>query len=174
MQPFSVIQKNLGDWITSQININVFFYNQNAPRMELPCIGLLITSVVQIGYDELIPPKNELGNLILCGPREFTLGLYAFGDGCLNNLEKLRTSLQKPTVKEAFNLNKLVYVRHFGINNVTEVINTGFEERANMDVLFRTVSSVADDIGIIEHVEMTGTYKTPEDEFSETINIDAE
>jgi hypothetical protein len=49
-------------------------------------------------------------------------------------------------------------VQHFPINDITELVGSRFENRAQMDVLFRIAQVYPDILGTIQEAEITENY----------------
>jgi hypothetical protein len=50
-------------------------------------------------------------------------------------------------------------VNHFSINDTSELLDSRFEKRAAMDVLFRIGQDYQDNLGLIETVEVEEIYQ---------------
>lgn len=170
MLTYEELEKAVYDWASAQSEWETIFHDPNAPRPALPYLLLKIDSFVQIGEDCISPPNNE-GECTISGSREFTLSINAYGDEGFAGLLLLRDSLQKPSVQMALNADGLVFVDHHGVKDLTTLLNTSFEQRAQMDVLFRVGNLIVDTVGYIETVEITGTYKNPNGSTAMTENI---
>jgi hypothetical protein len=138
------------------VGVPVIFYNENSPRPSLPYVTLYLQSLVQIGSDYTAPPDNT-GDAEMVGDREFTLQFQSYGGDPITLLENVRTSLQKQTVLDTLRANGIVFVNHFPINDITALLDTEFEARASMDILFRIAQTDEDVSGNIETVEIEET-----------------
>jgi len=151
---FETVKTNLYDWAVSVApGIPVIFYNQNAPRPSLPYITLYLQSLLAIGEDYTTTP-DVIGGVDLIGDREFTLQVQSYGGDPMTLLENMRTSLQKQTVLDTLREDGIVFVNHFPINDITALLDTEFETRASMDILFRIAQFDEDISGLIETVEI--------------------
>jgi len=151
---FSTVKTNIYSWVTSILpSIPVIFYQQNSPRPDLPYITLYLTSLIQVGQD-FVPRPDNTGNLSIIGDREFTIQIQCYGGDPITTLENLRSSLQKETVLDTLRANKIVYVNQFPINDISALLDTLWEPRATMDILFRIAQSETDNHGLIKTVEI--------------------
>lgn len=156
---FTTVKTNLYTWASGVLTgIPVIFFNSNAPRPALPYVTLFLQSLVQIG-DDYIPKPDNVGLSEIIGDREFTLNVQVFGGDPITILENLRSSLQKETVLNGLRANNIAFVQHFPINDITELLDSRFEPRASMDILFRIAQTDSENNGLIETVEI-------EEEFS--------
>lgn len=152
---FEVVKTNLYDWAVSVLPVGVppIFYNENSPRPSLPYVTLYLQSLIAIGEDYTTSP-DAFGDSGLLGDREFTLQIQCYGGDPITILENMRTSLQKQTVLDTLRTDGIVFVNHFPITDITALLDTEFEARASMDVLFRIAQTDTDISGNIETVEI--------------------
>jgi hypothetical protein len=159
----STIKTGLWTWAKTEAGIpeaQVVWAEQNSPQPNTPYVTLRIASLVKVG-DDYIPMPNASGAVKITGNRDFTLGIQGFGPGSLGILETLRGSLAKQSVKETFYAAKIALVNTEDVLNITELVETRFQERGSLDVFLRTYSEVTDNLGAIEKVEVTEEYYDP-------------
>ena len=164
------------DAITS---FQIIWANQNAPRPSTNYITLLIGSFTRIGWDEIGEPDDtetpgEIGGAtIIKGNREFTLSIQAFGSGALQELINIQSKLEMPSVRTAFTAgNGIAIIDAQNVNDLTGLMDSDFEERANLDVKCRIVSPfdavaealATEDEGIIKTVSIN-------EEFDDMMNV---
>ena len=156
---FETVKTNLYDWVLANCpGCSVIFLNENAPRPAQPYVTLFLSSMNQIGED--YTPEADINGLVdMVGDREFTLQIQTYGGDCITRLENLRSSLQMQTVLDTLRTNGIVFVNHFPINDTTELLDSRFETRAAMDVLFRIGQDYQDNLGLIETVEVEEVYQ---------------
>lgn len=156
---FETIKTNLYSWATANSGgASVIFLNENAPRPAQPYVTLFLSSLNQIGED--YTPESDVNGLVdMVGDREFTLQIQTYGSDCITRLENLRSSLQMQTVLDTLRANGIVFVNHFGINDLTELLDSRFEKRGAMDVLFRIGQNYTDNLGLVETIEVEEVYQ---------------
>lgn len=156
---FETIKTNLYSWATANSGgASVIFLNENAPRPSQPYVTLFLSSLNQIGED--YTPESDVNGLVdMVGDREFTLQIQTYGGDCITRLENLRSSLQMQTVLDTLRANGIVFVNHFAISDVTELLDSRFEKRAAMDVLFRIGQNYIDNLGLIQTVQVEEIYQ---------------
>jgi len=161
---FEVVKTNLYDWAVANLPANtpVIFLYQNAPRPETAYVTLYLSSLVQIGNDYVPRPDNQAGIVEQIGDREFTLQIATYGGDCITRLENLRSSLQKDSVLATLQENGIIFVEQFPIQDVTELVASRFENRAQMDILFRMGQTYDDTLGSIETVEIQEIFNNGE------------
>src|SRR5271169_5705583 len=151
---FSTLKTNLYNWAVENIPVGmpVIYYFANSPRPETDYLSLYLASFVQIDWDYTQQPTDDTGISQMVGDREFTLQCQAYGTNSMQVLENLRTSLQKQTVLDTLRVNGIVFVNWFPINDTTQLLNSRFEIRAQMDILFRIAQQYSDNLGVINTV----------------------
>lgn len=156
---FSTVKNSLYNWAVANVpsGMSAVWYFPNAPRPTVDYITLQISSLVQIGWDYIPQPVDDAGNVEGVGDREFTLHVQAYGGDPFTVLENLRTSLQKPTVLDSLRANGIVAVNWFPIQDITDLVDSRFEQRASMDILFRIAQEWIDTLGTIAQVEIEET-----------------
>lgn len=153
---FNQLRNYLYAWANDNtpVNVPVIWYTPNAPRPVLDYVTLNINSVNQIGWDYVPRPTLSSGEVTQVGDREFTLSVQAYGGDVMTVLNNLRSSLQKDSALDTLRSNGIVFVSWFQINNITELVDSRFEQRASMDVLFRIADTYSDTLGTIAQVEL--------------------
>lgn len=171
---YNTVKTSLYTWADSIVNpIPVILYQPNAPRPSLPYVTLYLNSIVSIG-DDYLPRPDSAGDITLVGDRDFTVQVQAYGDNALTILENLRTSLQKPSVLDTLRANGIVFVNSLAINDITALLDTEWEPRGSMDVLFRIAQTDSDNLGVIETVELEEIFSNGQSVvYDETITITA-
>jgi hypothetical protein len=170
---FDSVRTDLYNWAVANVpsGMPVIYYYPNAPRPTVDYVTLYITSVTQIGRDYTSDPSNDAGIANMSGDREFTLQVQAYGDDPLTVLENLRTSLQKESVLDSLRATGISYVNWFPIQDITSLIDSRFEQRGTMDLLFRMAQTYTDTIGVIDTVQVTETVKDQEGNDVEHITL---
>lgn len=169
---FEEVKTHLYEWTVSNLPANtpVIFLYQNAPRPEVAYVTLYISSLVQIGNDYVPRPDNQAGTIEQIGDREFTLQIATYGGDCLTRLEDLRSSLQKESVLDTLRENGIIFVQQFDIQDITELVASRFENRAQMDVLFRIAQTYGESLGSIETVEIQEIFNNGEEDVYDEIH----
>lgn len=155
---FETVRTDIYDWVASIVggSVTVIFENQNGPRPSLPYVSILLTTLTQIGVDYISPP-DAMGDSDIIGDREFNIRIQAYGGDPITQLENIRSSLQKPSVLDTLRANNIVFVDRLSINSVSALLDTEWEARASMDILFRIAQTDSDELGLIETVEVDET-----------------
>lgn len=154
---FAAIKTALHTWAVSVVAVETIFANQNGNKPENPYCTLLVQPVQFLGHDEY--SIDTLGEITYIGQREISVSVQYFGTGAMQNAIDLSESLETFTAREGLQADGLVFVdRASAVNDLSEVEDTGFEERAGVDLLFRTCSERSQSGGLIENTVIIGEY----------------
>lgn len=153
---FETLKNSLYSWAVANVpsGMPVVYYFPNAPRPTVDYVSLLLSTLEQIGWDFRPEPENDDGDVEQVGDRELVVQIQAYGGQVFNVLENLRTSLQKVTVLDSLRANGIVFVSWYPIQDITDLIDSRFEQRASMDVRFRLANVYDDVLGTIAQVEL--------------------
>jgi len=134
----------------------VIFADQNSPRPSDPYAVIRIGTISQLGQDELreIDPDTLLATT--GGQRRATISVDYFGSNALENIMKASNSLEKWSLVDTFNTAGIAFIEKNDIQNLTAMLETKYQQRANFDFFIGFAENVEEDLGIIEEVELTG------------------
>ena len=161
MIDFNAIKISLQEWVvrsTILTDSTVVFSDQNAPRPNKSYISMKILSIIDIGQRDARLPADVNGDSEFVGNKEFTLSMQCHGTDALNILSTLKDSLNAPTELQTLRDNGVVFVDQLLFTDITALLETIWEERGQLDLLFRTVSTSTHNVGIIERVNIDGDY----------------
>jgi len=163
---YNEVRVNLFNWVTANVpaGMPVIMLNQNAPQptavgVPVDYVTIYISSANQIGFDYVQNPLSDAGITNQVGDREFMLSLQAYGGNALTVLENLRTSLQKSSVLSSLRAVGLVYVDWYAITDLTQLIDSRFQNRAVWDSRWRIAQVYTDTVGVIDTAVVTETIK---------------
>lgn len=173
---FNQVMLNIYNWVVANIpgNYPAIFLYQNGPRPTVDYVTINMTSLVQIGEDYTPDPTDDTGIVGMVGDREMTIQLASYGGKNVDPftvMENLRSSLQKQTVLDSLRVNGIIYANHFPINDISVLIDTLYERRAQMDVLFRIGQYYGDNLGDIDTINMTEEIYDPTGTLIQTVDI---
>lgn len=159
---FDTIKISLQEWIvrsTPMSDESVVFNDQAAIRPSKPYISMKLFDIINIGGDDARSLIDDNGDADFIGNREFTLSIQSYGNGNLNNLSLLIDSLNNPNELQLLRDDSLIFVDQLLFSDIPELLETIWEERGILDLLFRTTSISNHQVGIIEGVNIKGDYK---------------
>ena len=158
----ATVEDTIYDWIVSRVKstVTVIFEKENAPRPRTPYISInFITGPIKIGHDEIRHDISDTYNHV--GQRELTASIKSYGTTYLQEMTDLQASLNLRSVHDLFRSKDISFLRAEDISDISTEIETGFENRANLDVTFGLRTNLSEDIGFIESVEVDPLYNTP-------------
>lgn len=158
-------------WIKSEFpNIQVIIEKPNVPRPPLPYFSILLTTPIQkVGSRDSREHVNDT-TWTIGGQRRFTLSVRSYvspkGKGFFNaqnNLVQLQDSLEDENRRNELTIAGLAVWFSSDILDITELLETGYEPRAQFDIEFGIASNREADLGAIEKVKITGTLDGQEE-----------
>lgn len=156
---FTTVKTSLYTWAVSVApGRPVIFWQPNSPRPAVPYITLFLQSIVSVGQDWSAGVTDISGAINQKGDRQFTLSIQAYGGDPLTTLENIRTSLQKQTVLDTLRANGIAFYTALTINDITDLVDSQWERRATLDVLFGIGQVYTDAPGFFDEVEITENY----------------
>lgn len=150
--------------INGYLDIPLMFAEQKILIPEEGVFGTLkmITLPIQTGHDSMRPVGDKI---VVEGQREMTLSINLFRSGSIQKLINLQSYMQTPFFRNKLAVLakekgvELVVVEATTIQDLTTLVQSDYEERANLDVMLRSVSSVIDsETGYMESVVIDGKY----------------
>lgn len=170
---FSQVRTSLYEWAIANVpnGMPVIYYYANAPRPTVDYVSLYISNVNAIGWDYVAAPIDDAGTTNQTGDREFTLQIQGYGGDPLTVIENLRTSLQKQTVLDTLRANGIVFVTSLSMNDITDLVDSRYEQRATLDILFRIAQKYTDILGTIAQIELQEIVVNVDDSIVSDITV---
>lgn len=135
------------------------FADQNAPRPPLPYWTMRLTVQRAIGDDTYSQGVTTLGDQTIWGTREATVMVQRFGDDSDTKCADLRDEFSKTSIRESWQLAKIALYDIGDVKNIPFPLDKSqLEPRASLDLFVRFGTELIDRVGIIEQVDMTGTF----------------
>jgi len=158
---YAIVKNNLYNWAVSVVPVGmpVIFWEQNSPRPKIAYITLWLSSIIAINQDYSSPQANLNGDINMKGDRQFTLQINAYGNNTLTVLENIRSSLQKQTVLDTLRAGGIVFYQSLTINEISELVDSQFEERSQLDVLMAIGQTYTDNPGYFNEIEVQEVYE---------------
>jgi hypothetical protein len=135
------------------------FADQNAPRPPLPYWTMRLTVQRAIGSHPYSQGTTDLGDLTIMGTREATVMVQRYGDDSDTKCPDLRDEFSKTSIMESWQLAKIALYDIGDVKNIPFPLDKSqLEPRASLDLFVRFGTELIDRVGIIEQVDMTGTF----------------
>lgn len=153
----------------------VIFYQPNAPRPLIPYLTIFLNLTNAIGYDYSSNTADINGDIAMKGDRQMIVQLQSYGNDPITVLENIRTSLQKQTVLDILSANEMSFLTSFGVNDITDLVDSKFEKRAQLDISLAIAQIYSDSPGFFDTIELTENINNPLGNliYSETYTITA-
>ena len=156
---FTTLRDAIYTWLAPLVApAPVVWGHQNNPRLVKPYVVAVITPARAVGQDYVSPPDAN-GAATILGNREFTVMLQYVGAGGYDALERVRTSLEMPTVLQALHAADIATVRVTDMQDISALADTRYEDRYMLDATMRVEHACTDAVGLIETV-LVDTYYT--------------
>ena len=159
-------QKILTTWLRairqllSDNSVTIIFAEQPGPRPEKPYISLkLLAGPSPLGsFDDFRRDETTQNRFVISGMRQYTLNIQVFGPDSLAIVDQVQTLMDSPNIFPLLRNDDvdLAVVERGGVDDISELLDTGYEARVSMDVVFNAAVNVVVDPGTIESVEWSG------------------
>ncbi len=136
---------------------------QNAPRPANPYFSFKITNPGGKNGDDTLQQIGSAGVLNIGGQRKMTVSFKSYGkthEEAYKYMALWQASLEAPTVQQVLRAKGIAVWLNGSVVDLSQLLNTGYEGRAQLDVQFGIVSNLTDNPGYIEEVGVSGTVKS--------------
>lgn len=144
-------------WLTRAApGIAVIQRDQNGRLPDRPFVAAKVIAEAREGMAS-IGELQEDGTVSIQQGVVFTVSVAVFGPNAFDLAQDIRDSVELISMLDLFYDNGLAFVDVInGPVDLAAIASTGWEGRAQVDVRFRTNREILDNLGIIEHVELSG------------------
>jgi hypothetical protein len=160
------LQRKIYDWLATVIPLSsipanrtgkalMVWHMQDVERMPTPLLMGRVSSFQKIGRDAVFNPDNE-GSKRQAGVREFMLYLQYFGANALTVLQKISDATEDSASIESLQADGITPVWPEPVIDAHQFLDTMPEDRAILDIRFRTTSEWSTVIEVLESAEATG------------------
>ena len=164
------------DWITLFVNKPVIWFNQDGVKPDLPFMTMNKQSLIKLGHSYTSAP-NSSGYIKIIDCCELTINFQAFGENSYGRLMEIKSITSNPISQDVLLGNGISIVNNLPIQNITQLVDNNFEERASTDLIFRFSVIYGEDesieSGIIEKTKIQATYNACCNIRTNLINIDS-
>lgn len=147
----------LFNWLKSETGLTVIRANQKGPRPARPYVSLnFLNPSSRLGASVDQQWVNADKTVSTEGMRKAVASINIFGENAIDTLARVRDSLDRPDVVAKFDAAGVTHLDDGQINDLTELQETIYEERGQMDLTVAFVASGDVDVSTIEHVNLSG------------------
>lgn len=140
--------------------LSVVWSDQASPRPTRPYIDLRLNGPFRVAGQDEMRLSNTNGVPDIVGHRRLILAVQVRGDSVMQKAEDLNFSLGRPSVQALFRLSNISITNEGNLTNLSQYIETKFEEIFAFDVELLAVASGSDNTGYINKTEITGLGET--------------
>jgi len=165
----ATIENALVSWLSTEMSaVTVILAEQGAPKPGSPFATIKLSGARGQGLDDRLditdPGAPAYATQDLLGDRRAPVSVQLFGAGALDYARQAADSLNLQTVRDALWAAGLAPVLPPGeVRDLTGLVQTDFEERAQFDFDLVWGDSYTDTIPLIERVTGSGTVTGAED-----------
>ncbi|MEZ7780464.1 hypothetical protein O4A46_01495 [Cupriavidus gilardii] len=142
--------------ITTAATAPVIFANENGPRPAKPYIALRVNPASRLPVHR--GPVDDAGVQPVSAHRSAQVELQCFGTGCMDALDVLGQRLHMQAALDRAEQLDLAVTAVGQLRQVPVLRDaTTYEPRAVLELTIDYTTTLADDVGVIETVNITGT-----------------
>ena len=155
----STAKKFVHDLIAEGLNLpksKVIWYMPNAPRPQKPYATLETFAEVREAQENIRKTDGTgIYNVVVPVTQTLRVQLYGTqGTDVCEELNHLARVMETPTYADKCFENSVAFYNASSVQDLTEVMEQSVDVRASIDFFVRTNSIIADDLGVIEQVEV--------------------
>lgn len=158
MASVNIIKLAMKKWLNQELGFTWVFEEQAQPKTPARPYGTIrYNDSGRIGFDDYKGAVNAAGIITIKGIRSGIVSLNIYGTDALEKMELTRDSMFKEgTHSLLWDTYGISLMSVDNIQNLTGLLETDFEERAQMDVMINYAREITDNVGLIEHVNIDG------------------
>lgn len=158
-----IIQDTIYAWIASRKvvpNQKIILEDQNVDRPKPPYVSYrFLTGPVKIGTRDDQVYDSATDSFLISGPRTISMSIKSYGTekvSALQLMTNLHGSLELNSVQQLFQSKNMAVHSLTNVLEISSVLETGIEDRAQMDIIFGVTSIQREDQGEISTVNIVG------------------
>lgn len=175
---FNVFRKQIVQEVKTSLGIICIVENpsvQAAPRPNLPYMSFNVTSPsARYGYDSVHVVEGEDSLYNVGGQRKMSVSFHCYAatqEQAWNLMTLWQSALEVPTVQARFGAAGMPVWSSGVVADLSQLLNTGWEGRAQLDAFFGVASNVEVDLGQIETADVAATVQTDSGEQEFTFEV---
>ena len=166
MIPESAINKLLRD-VTDLILVSPGYTikakQKGAPRPTGPYADVDFISDNRVGWEQRTFENNQEDPDLtetIEGMREIMMSISFYRENSRDNSRQVRTGMIRESIQSLFKAAKLGYIRSSEVREISEALESGWEERSQFDIVLSAVGTDADIVSSILSVDIAGEYQS--------------
>lgn len=136
---------------------------QNSPRPALPYFSFKLLTPAAKSGDDAQSYDADTGTFNVGGQREMTVSFHCYTEDegkAYDYMALWQASLQLYGTQASLRTSGIAVWLIGDVDDLSQLLNTGYEGRSHMDVRFGIASNLSEAPGFIETAEITGTVDT--------------
>lgn len=131
----------------------VIFADENAPRPSKTYLTIKVVEKHSVGQPHYTN-TNSAGVQQLSWDEDVSVSVQSFGSNAYDILDALSADFKRESILELLQSSDIVVRSIDTVRNLTELLDSVFEQRASVDLVFGIAQSINDTVGWIESVEV--------------------
>jgi len=161
-----IINKLLRDTVNLVLatsNFAIKSKQKDAPRPSGSYADVDFINDTSIGWEQRVLENNggdpDLTETI-SGNREIMMSIGFYRDDAVDNARKVHLGFIRESVQDLFRSAKLGLVRRSEVREISEPLESGFEERAQLDIVLSAIGTDTDIIRSIETIDIASIFES--------------
>lgn len=170
------LNKVVRDMINSILDIPDFAIKakQNAPRPSGSYASVDVSATKHVGWEEsnftnrmADPDLDET----ITGHREVMCSLQFYRSSAVDNGNAVRTGMIRTSIRDTLRASNLGIISRTEVREISEQLENGWEERAQLDIVLSAVGTDIDIVTSIEAAVVSGDFQTRGKQIPLTIEV---
>lgn len=140
----------------AKINPSVLYADQAMPSLPSPFATVRVMTISGVGHDYQDHASNDYGIIDIQGYRTASISVNYLGENALDECMKLYDYFETETCQSYLQSQDFGFVLKNNPQNLTNMLETDYEERSNIDFTLSFAASRSDKVGIIEKLVFEG------------------
>lgn len=157
------VRTTLYTWMQRETGITIIFAEQSKQRPELPYGSIKFVNPAQrVGSRDEIVIRGQTSKVV--GQRTALASLNIYGKRANDIMSQLLLSLDRPDVIDMFAEAGMSHIGEEGPRDLTELMETKYQERSQMDLTIGYAEEQDAKLGFIEKVEIENQVKVGDED----------
>lgn len=135
---------------------------QNAPRPSTAYADVDFMSDLGLGWEQFNYEDRQVDvdiNFTSESMRQIMMSIGFYRDGSIDNARRIHSGLVRESIVSIFNQANVGLIRRTEVREISESLENGWEERAQLDVFLSAVGTDSDIIKSIQSLDMSAEFQ---------------
>ena len=160
-EALNMLMRHTMNLVVGQTNYAIKSQQKDAPRPSGPYGDVLLMHDRLMGWEQIDYSNRTDMNLDVRGRGihevMFSLGFYR--DSAIDNARRVHAGIFRESIRAMFRTAQVGLARRSEVRQISEPLESGFEERAQFDIFLSVVGVDSDIVTCIESVDMNMEYQ---------------